>query len=239
MIWTWEIQVSLTRQVWTQKFHLILTLFTKTSGLRHFSGPSSSNDSPEDLIFNVFFSNNVHRIPIQSSKTVRDLKQEIATRTEIPICRQQIKGWSKFVVNPSDSSPLRNLNVSKENNIFLTDLSAEGLLDDEVMIVEPPPPPTMFQLRIHLMADGKEFDLNFPPTKTILDIKNDMHAITRIPVRHQKWIGWPENLSNSTKLSDTGIGAVHNLTLSRFDTENNFNRDTWVHTDSDHVQPTH
>lgn len=190
------------------------------------SGPSSSRDSPEDLFFNVFFSNNVHRIPIQSSKTVKDLKQEIATRTEIPICRQQIKGWSKFVVNPSDSSPLRNLNVSKENNIFLTDLSTEGLLDEDVMIVDPSPPPSMFQLRIHLVADGKDFDLNFPPTKTILDIKNDMHAITRIPVRHQKWIGWPENLSNSTKLSDTGIGAVHNLTLSRFDTENNFNRDT-------------
>lgn len=190
------------------------------------AGPSSSRDSPEDLIFNVSFNNTLHRIPIQSSKTVRDLKQEISKRTEIPICRQQIKGWSKFVVNPSDSSPLRNLAVSKENNIFLTDLSNEGLLDDEVMIVDPPAPPTVFQLRIHIIAEDKSFDLNFPASKTILDIKNDLHAITRIPVRHQKWIGWPENSSNSTKLSDTGIGAVHNLTLSRYDGENNFNRDT-------------
>lgn len=205
---------------------LVACVLTSGFDLLFFAGPSSSRDSPEDLIFNVSFSNTVHRIPIQSSKTVRDLKQEIAKRTEIPICRQLIKGWSKFVVNPSDSSPLRNLNVSRENNIFLTDLSLEGLLDDEVMIVDPPPPPSQFQLRIHIVADDRSFDLNFSPTKTIQDIKNDMYAITRIPVRHQKWIGWPENSSNSTKLSDTGIGAVHNLTLSRYDTENNMNRDT-------------
>jgi hypothetical protein len=118
---------------------------------------------------------------------VRDLKTEIATRTEVPICRQLIKGWAKFTTTPSDSTTLNNLTTSKENNVFLTDLSQEGF-DEEVMIVETTAssPPTIYQLRIHCLTEGKDYDLNFPPSRTILEIKTDIYAITRIPVRHQR-----------------------------------------------------
>lgn len=193
-----------------------------------FVGPSSSRNHSEELIFNVYFNSTVHQISIHSSKSVKDLKTEIQTRTDVPVCRQLIKGWSKYTITPSDSTTLNNLTSSKENNVFLTDLSNEGF-DDEVMIVETTTPttaPTVYQLRIHYANEAKDYNLNFPPTKTLLDIKNDINALTRIPVRHQRWIGWPDNSSNSTKLCDTGIGPIHNLTLSRFqDTENNFSCD--------------
>lgn len=32
-------------------------------------------------------------------------------------------------------------------------------------------------------------------------------------MRHQKWIGWPNGVSNSMTLADTGIGFEHNFTL--------------------------
>lgn len=118
---------------------------------------------------------------------MKDLKTEIQTRTDVPICRQLIKGWSKYTITPSDSTTLNNLTSSKENNVFLTDLSHEGF-DDEVMIVETTAsaPPTVYQLRIHYANEAKDYNLNFPPTKTLLDIKNDINALTRIPVRHQR-----------------------------------------------------
>lgn len=155
-----------------------------------FVGPSSSsrNNSSEGLIINVFFNNIVHSIAIQSSKTVRDLKSEIEIRTEVPICRQLIKGWPKFISSPSDSTTLNNLTSSKENNVFLTDLTHEGF-DEDVMIVEtttPPVAPSVYQLRIHNTSEGKHYDLNFPPTKTLQEIKQDVYAITRIPARHQR-----------------------------------------------------
>lgn len=70
------------------------------------------------------------------------------------------------------------------------------------------------------MNENQMIPLNFPGTKTILEVKIDLHAITNIPVRHQKWSGWPANTNNSTPLSDAGIGFNHNLELSRDENEN-------------------
>lgn len=95
---------------------------------------------------------------------------------------------------------------------------------DDVVFVSADPPPR-FQLRIRYTNENKELNLNFPASKTVIEIKNDIYAVLKVPVRHQIWVGWPENSSNSTKLCDTGIGAIHSLTLSRADTEHNFNRD--------------
>lgn len=83
----------------------------------------------------------------------------------------------------------------------------------------------MYQLRIRYTNENKELNLNFPASKTILDIKTDIYAVTKIPVRHQVWVGWPDNSSNSTKLGETGFNSVQHLQLSRNDPENNFSRD--------------
>lgn len=118
---------------------------------------------------------------------------------------------------------LKSLNLSKENNIFLTDMTMDGLSDDVVIVSADPF--TMYQLRIRYTNEDREMHLNFPASKTILDIKNDMHAVLKVPVRHQVWTGWPPNSNNTTKLSETGFNAVHMLQVTRIDTENNFNRD--------------
>lgn len=142
-------------------------------------------------------------------------------------CRQLIKGWPKagFKDAQVDTTVLKKLNIPKEINVFLTDMTHEGVSDDVVFVPADPLP--MFQLRIRYVYanEDKELNLNFPPYKTILDIKNDIFAVLKIPVRHQVWTGWPASSSNNTKLSETGFNAIHSLQLTRSDTENNFNRD--------------
>jgi FAS-associated factor 1 len=118
---------------------------------------------------------------------------------------------------------LKSLNCSRESNIFLTDLTPEGFSDDVVIVSADPLP--MYQLRIRYTNENKELNLNFPASKTILDIKTDIYAVTKIPVRHQVWVGWPDSSSNSTKLGETGFNSVQHLQLSRNDPENNFSRD--------------
>lgn len=75
------------------------------------------------------------------------------------------------------------------------------------------PPPLSYQLNIHLTDENRTLSLNFPSTKTVLEIKTDIYAVTRIPVRHQIWSGWPEYSNNSKKLSEIGISPVHRLEL--------------------------
>jgi FAS-associated factor 1 len=152
-----------------------------------------------------------------------DLKEVIFQQTSVPLCRQQIKGWlnstSKEAQN--DSTILKSLRVSKENNIFLTDMTNEGISDDvEFVSAEPPP---MYQLRILYTNENRTLNLNFASSKTLLDIKNDIYAVLKVPVRHQKWTGWPqpESSYNAKKLSELGINAIHNLTLKRDDMSKN------------------
>lgn len=143
----------------------------------------------------------------------------------MPACRQSIKGWPKHSHKEAqvDATILKSLNTSRESNVFLTDLTPEGFSDDVVIVSADPLP--MYQLRIRYTNENKELNLNFPASKSILEIKTDIYAVTKIPVRHQVWIGWPEGWSNSMKLGETGFNAVHNLQLSRSESEINFNRD--------------
>lgn len=104
-------------------------------------------------------------------------------------------------------------------------MTHEGFSDDVVFVSADPP--TTFQLRIRVTTqnEDKTLNLNFPASKTVLDIKNDIYAVTKIPARYQQWTGWPEGTEDRTKLSETGINPVHSLTLVRKSTENNSNND--------------
>jgi FAS-associated factor 1 len=157
---------------------------------------------------------------------VEDLKEAIARASAVPVCRQSIKGWPKHSHKEAQNNDavLKSLNVSRDSNIFLTDLSAEGFSDDVVFVSASEPLP-MYQLRIYFTNENKELNLNFPASKTILEIKTDVYAVTLIPVRHQIWTGWPESSTNSTTLGETGFGGVHRLQLTRANPENNFSRD--------------
>lgn len=144
------------------------------------------------------------------------------------MCRQLIQGLPKpknKELPTTDLLALRSLETSRENNVFLSDMTHEGFSDDVVFVSADPP--TTFQLRILFTAPNEEktLHLNFPASKTILDIKNDIYAVTKIPARNQQWTGWPEGSEDRTKLSETGIQPVHSLTLTRRTAENNSNNE--------------
>ncbi|KAL1486594.1 hypothetical protein MTO96_031324, partial [Rhipicephalus appendiculatus] len=49
------------------------------------------------------------------------------------------------------------------------------------------------QVTLHIRDEtsGNEYSISFPGSKTILELKQDVSDLTSIPVRHQRWIGWP------------------------------------------------
>ena len=88
-----------------------------------------------------------------------------------------------------------------------------GTVDD--IFTTSPQKPETFQLRINYINECRTLTLNFPASKTVLDIKNDLYALLKIPVRFQKWIGWPANVSNTSKLGDILSEPILNLELTR------------------------
>lgn len=92
-----------------------------------------------------------------------------------------------------------------------------GVIDDDIFAV--PNDVMTYQLRIKYTNEDRYLNLNFPATKTILDIKSDLHAVLKVPVRFQQWKGWPENVLGTAKLSEIGIEPIHNLELTRIDND--------------------
>lgn len=135
----------------------------------------------------------------------------------MPVCRQQLKGWSLPTQREAQCGTivLRTLKLNRDNNLFLTDLSEEGFVDDNDVVFVPTEPPS-YQLHVTVVSENNRIiPLNFPGTKTILEVKSDVYTVTSIPVRHQIWVGWPSHVINSTKLMDAGIDANHFLELKR------------------------
>uniref|UniRef100_A0A672K6T5 FAS-associated factor 1-like n=1 Tax=Sinocyclocheilus grahami TaxID=75366 RepID=A0A672K6T5_SINGR len=63
----------------------------------------------------------------------------------------------------------------------------------------------------------RDYNLNFPASKTIQEVKRNISDLTNIPVRHQQWDGWPASASDdSMTLASSGISyPCHHLTVCR------------------------
>lgn len=170
---------------------------------------SNSRTRPKDIVFNIHHQFEVHRITISNQATLSELKAKIMDVTQIPVCRQILSGWRPHDRPCVNSTVLHTLNVARENDLILTDMSAEGYDDDASVQrhIEP------FTLNIRRLPEDTELTLNFPGHLKIQQIKLDVYNITDINVRHQEWTGWPSNVTNETTLAQTGIERVHNLTL--------------------------
>jgi FAS-associated factor 1 len=70
-----------------------------------------------------------------------------------------------------------------------------------------------YTLHINLQPAGQIHKLKFPENKSVLSVKTDVYAVTNIPVRHQLWSGWPNNVTDSKTLGELGIEYEHNLVL--------------------------
>ncbi|XP_055630462.1 FAS-associated factor 1 isoform X2 [Toxorhynchites rutilus septentrionalis] len=189
------------------------------------SRSSSNNDfrsalnfldaKPHDVVFRVLFNNELHVINISNHATVGELKAKISEKTGVPVCRQALKGWEpgkqKEVQN--SSTLLKSLNIGKDVNIILTDMTVEGFVGETDPLSSQNK--QIYTLHINVQPEGNILVLKFPGHQNILSIKTDLYTIVDIPVRHQVWSGWPNNVTNSTTLAESGVEREHNLVLKR------------------------
>ncbi|XP_058055026.1 FAS-associated factor 1 isoform X2 [Anopheles bellator] len=174
---------------------------------------------PYDLLFKIHFKNGVHLINISNHATIGDLKGKIFDKTNVPVCRQALKGWEpgKQKDTQNLSTPLKSLNiVGKEFNLILNDLTEEGFVGeggDALAVLNQ----QTYTLHINVQPENRLLKLNFPGQQNVLAIKSAVYTVTDIPVRHQVWSGWPSDVTNAMTLAESGVGLEHNLVLNRSD----------------------
>lgn len=188
------------------------------------SRSSSNNDfrsalnfldvTPHDVVFKIHFNSEVHKITVPNTATVGELKTKISEKTAVPVCRQALKGLEpgKQKDLQNSSTVLKSLNIGKEVNLKLTDMTGEGFLGDTDPVSQNR---LNYTLHINVQPEGNFLELKFPGNQNILSIKTDVYTITDIPVRHQVWFGWPNNVTNITTLAESGVEREHNLVLKR------------------------
>lgn len=180
--------------------------------------PSSSSKT-EEVIFNIHFNGRTYRVAMFKNYTVGDLKLKVQEQTGVQVCRQALKGWSQASQRDAQNSNtvLNSLDIGRTVDLFLTDMSAEGLVGDTngASALQAPigRDNQTFTLKITLKPSGEEKVLKFPGRHTIIGVKTDVYTVTDIQVRHQKWTGWPSGVTNSTTLADSGIEIEHKFTL--------------------------
>lgn len=192
------------------------------------SRSSSNNDfrsalnyldpEPHSVLFKIHHNNELHVVSVSNHATIGELKAKISEKTAVPVCRQALKGWEpgKQKDVQSSSTVLKSLNIGKEVSLILTDMSAEGFVGD----TDPLASQNQQTYTLHInVPDGNMLHLKFPGFQNILSIKTDVYTITDIPVRHQVWSGWPNNVTNATTLAESGVERDHNLVLKHADAD--------------------
>ncbi|XP_060601167.1 FAS-associated factor 1-like [Ruditapes philippinarum] len=181
------------------------------------SGTGLGSHNKRMLHFHVEYRNRNVDVFIEDSCTVAQIKEQLSLDLGIPICKQELKGWANRKV--TDNALLRDLHLPKENTLFLLtpDLHpTDGTAGSSASIIDNLN--RSYNLKITCKEGSRynQFNLNFPGTKTVEEVKRDIFNVSDIPVRHQIWTGWPETTEDSKTIGCIGLSyPSHMLELSR------------------------
>lgn len=167
------------------------------------------------LNFRVEYRQRTVELVVEEASTVGDIKQILESELGVPVSKMQLKGWKSGDV--SDSTVLRSLHLPKNNSLYVltpeiaptASTSKNSALQDSLN--------QNFLLIISHREAQRDYNLNFPGSRTIQEVKRNISDLTNIPVRHQLWEGWPASASDdSMTLAVSGISyPCHHLSVCR------------------------
>ncbi|XP_029157021.1 FAS-associated factor 1 isoform X1 [Nylanderia fulva] len=166
------------------------------------------------LTFHINYLDNVYKINLSELSTLKDLKQFIWYKTNIAPCQQDLRGWKK---EPQTSNTiLQTLDLPRENTLYLSTVSQDGDLSHETVSLSD----RMVQnytLNVKDEVHNKTYNLKFPGTRTVLEVKTDIYSLIDVPVRNQQWKGWPSSLKDDNViLAQSGICyPEHDLSVGK------------------------
>lgn len=181
--------------------------------------PGTSKVADTSLLkFKIHYLDKTFKINIPDNCTVGDLKAQVCQKVKVPNCKYQLDGWKKE--SPTPSTVLKSLNLQRAINIlFLRPIAqlVELETSDSVSISMSERLARVYILKINDKIQNKNYSLQFPGTQTVRDVKAGIYALNDVPIRNQKWIGWPLGVvDDDTLLGASGINyPEHHLIVSK------------------------
>uniref|UniRef100_A0A0P5N633 FAS-associated factor n=1 Tax=Daphnia magna TaxID=35525 RepID=A0A0P5N633_9CRUS len=161
------------------------------------------------LNFSIVLNDTTTLILVPETQTVGMIKTLICSELGIPVCKQELSGW-KLDRQPRDTTVLESLNLPKENTLYLSVNTDERDAATEESVARMT---QTYRLSIFDITHNQTHTINFPGTKTLLEVKRDVSDLTGIPVRNQSWTGWPPLITDDLVLGASGINLMHDLTV--------------------------
>uniref|UniRef100_A0A8C8GMV2 UBX domain-containing protein n=1 Tax=Oncorhynchus tshawytscha TaxID=74940 RepID=A0A8C8GMV2_ONCTS len=169
---------------------------------------------PRMLNFRVEYRQRTVEVVIEEGSVVGEIKQILETELQVPVSKMQLKGWKSGDL--SDSVVLQSLHLPKNNSLYVltpeitptASTSQNSVLQESLN--------QNFLLVISHREAQRDYNLNFPGSRTIQEVKRNVSDLINIPVRHQQWEGWPASASDSMTLAASGISyPCHHLSVCR------------------------
>uniref|UniRef100_A0A674DQL9 Fas (TNFRSF6) associated factor 1 n=1 Tax=Salmo trutta TaxID=8032 RepID=A0A674DQL9_SALTR len=194
---------------------LVVSSHNSTTSSSSSSPPSSSSRQPRMLNFRVEYRQRTVEVVVEEGSAVGEIKHILETELQVPISKMQLKGWKSGDV--SDITVLRSLHLPKNNSLYVLtpDIAPTASTSQNSVLQESLN--QNFLLVISHREAQRDYNLNFPGSRTIQEVKRNVSDLTNIPVRHQQWEGWPAAASDdSMTLAASGISyPCHHLSVCR------------------------
>ncbi|XP_077981090.1 FAS-associated factor 1-like [Glandiceps talaboti] len=193
------------------------------------------------LNFNIEYRERTIPVSIPDSETVGTIKAILFGEINVSPDKQVLRGFPGTAIDPKNDVILSTLNLPKENRLFLLTPDVTN-----PTVIRPQQPngdnpqflerlQQNYRLIITHIEERKEFSLNFPGSRTIQEVKQDVDTLIDVPVRQQEWTGWPDATGNDDSLTLAACGLnypCHRLSVSRHSPSQNRTRPINLTTDA-------
>nr|XP_057928923.1 FAS-associated factor 1 [Doryrhamphus excisus] len=167
------------------------------------------------LEFKVEYRQRTVELVLEDGTTVGEIKQILETELGVPVSKMQLKGWKSGDV--SDSTVLRSLHLPRNVSLYVLtpDIAPTASASTSKNSALPDSLNQNFLLVISHHEAQRDYNLNFPGSRTIQEVKRNISDLTNIPVRYQQWEGWPASASDDCMtLAVSGINyPCHHLSV--------------------------
>lgn len=174
-------------------------------------GESAAEASmPRLLTVNVRYRGCTATLILPDTVTVGELKSAIQSELGVAPCRQVLRGWRRNHV--TDETTVSTLELPADCTLHLSTCD-EPTPSSSTSSCEARSGDAEETLKLNITDETaqKTYSINFPGSRTLLQIKQDVSDLTSIPVRHQKWTGWPHGEARRDSASLTAACKGHRV----------------------------